>query len=321
MSRASLERGFGRLGRAGRRLAGRGRRLAGGGARAENVVWVFGSIRTGSTWLGSMMGDVKGQTLWNEPRIGEMFGHFYYERAAHRRENRNFILSESYRESWLRSIRAFVLDAVEARYPEVAGGGHVVIKEPSGSIGAPLLAGALPESRLILLVRDPRDAVASALDAADGWTRELKGRRKREEEMARREREGLIETAPRKRNVPVDRQVRRRATTYLRSVGNSKEAYDAHPGPKVLVRYEDLVADTLGEVRRVYSALGIPVSEKELSRVVEKHSWENIPEENKGEGKFYRKGMAGSWKEDLTPEHARLVEKITAPLLRELYPD
>jgi hypothetical protein len=32
-------------------------------------------------------------------------------------------------------------------------------------------------------------------------------------------------------------------------------AYDAHEAPKVLVRYEELRADTLSEMRRIYSAL------------------------------------------------------------------
>ena len=38
-------------------------------------------------------------------------------------------------------------------------------------MGAPLLMEALPESRMILLVRDPRDVAASTLDAAKegGW--------------------------------------------------------------------------------------------------------------------------------------------------------
>ncbi len=62
------------------------------------------------------------------------------------------------------------------------------------------------------------------------------------------------------------------------------------------------------------------MDEAELGRVVEKHSWESIPEKQKGEGKFYRKATPGGWREDLTPEQAKTVESITAPLLGELYP-
>ena len=55
--------------------------------------------------------------------------------------------------------------------------------------------------------------------------------------------------------------------------------------------------------------------------MVKKHSWENIPEEEKGEGKFYRKATPGSWCEDLTPEQAEIVASIAAPLIEEFYPD
>src|SRR3712207_6950789 len=50
---------------------------------------------------------------------------------------------------------------------------YLVVKEPNGSIGAPLLMEALPESRMILLVRDPRDVAASSIDARrkGGWQR------------------------------------------------------------------------------------------------------------------------------------------------------
>jgi len=53
---------------------------------------------------------------------------------------------------------------------------------------------------------------------------------------------------------------------------------------------------------------------------VEKHSWENIPEVEKGPGKFARKATPGGWREDLTAKQVRIVEEITGPLLRELYP-
>ncbi len=113
--------------------------------------------------------------------------------------------------------------------------------------------------------------------------------------------------------------VRNRSKKYLQHAGNAKKAYDAHGGPKVLVRYEDLRVNTLETMKRVYGVLGIPVDEEELARVVEKHSWENIPEEKKGEGKFYRKATPEGWREDLTPEQARIIEKITAPILEEFY--
>jgi hypothetical protein len=62
------------------------------------------------------------------------------------------------------------------------------------------------------------------------------------------------------------------------------------------------------------------VDQRELAQAVEKHSWENIPDEKKGEGKYYRKASPGSWQEDLTPDQVRTVETITAPLLDRFYP-
>jgi hypothetical protein len=73
-------------------------------------------------------------------------------------------------------------------------------------------------------------------------------------------------------------------------------------------------------MKRIYSDLEIPVDEGELARSVEKHSWENIPEEEKGEGKFHRKAEPGGWREDLTPEQVEIVERVAGPLLGELYP-
>jgi len=298
-----------------RELAGLRAKLAAGGADAEaggvdpnNIVWIFGTARTGSTWLAFMMQDLPGHTVWREPYVGELFGRLHHNWAGEKHsQTKHFILGRP-EESWLGSVRAFVLNEAAARFPEAADGGYLVIKEPNGAIGAPLLLEALPESRLVFLIRDPRDVVASALDASrkGSWLHE------------RRVKEGGGRTAM--FDMQANTLVERTANRYLSNISGVDEAYRKHKGYKVLVRYEDLVADTPGTMRRLCSSLKLPVDDGELARVVEKHSWENIPEEKRGEGKFFRKGTPGSWREDLTPEQAESVERITAPLLEAFYP-
>jgi Sulfotransferase domain len=114
--------------------------------------------------------------------------------------------------------------------------------------------------------------------------------------------------------------IRRLAEKYLREVGCAKRAYDLHRGRKVLVKCEALRVDTLETMRLIYSTLEIPVDGVELEQAVAAHAWENMPEKNKGEGKFNRKATPSGWRVDLTPEQAQIVEEKTAPLLKEFYP-
>jgi hypothetical protein len=284
----------------------------GGGYRGiapEQVVWIFGTARTGSTWLAFMMEELEGSTVWREPYVGALFGRFYYEWVGEKHfKTKHFVLGERARSSWVRSVRAFILNEASVRFPEVVGGGYLFIKEPNGSAGAPLMVEALPESRMIFLVRDPRDVVASALDAA----------RKGSWLYKRRVEEGGGHTEA--FHLEEDALAERTAKMYVENVGNSRDAFEAHEGPKVFVRYEELRAEPLRTMRRIFSELGIEVEDESLVRAVEKHAWENLPAESKGEGKFHRKATPGGWQEDLTEEQARMVERITAPLLNEFYP-
>jgi LPS sulfotransferase NodH len=276
------------------------------GVRPENIVWIFGTGRSGSTWLGSMIGGLHGCAMWNEPLVGNLFGNFHYFRVGGRKPGGQYILGEPYKVTWLGPMRDLVLGGAAARFPEVSGDGYLVIKEPNGSIGSPLLMEALPESRMIFLIRDPRDVVASSMDARSegSW---LSGRR---------EAQGRASNQHKNPNA----YARMRANSYVQQIEKTREAYRAHGGRKVMVRYEDLRADTLGTMKRIYSALEIPVEEAELARSVEKNAWENVPQEEKGEGKKRRKAKPGGWREDLTARQVEIVEDITAPLLNEFYP-
>ncbi len=299
------ERAYLELGRLRTRVAGQGSSSVDPG----RMVWIFGSGRSGSTWLRSMMGELSGARVWEEPMVGRLFGEFYARSPKDNLRSADFVMGNPIRRGWIHSIRNFVLDGARYSNPRISAGEYLVIKEPNGSVGAPLLMEALPESCMILLVRDPRDVVASVLDAAreGGWLYES--------------REGKTGARRSKLDRRPNAFVRERARVYRRGVESAWRAYDAHNGPKVLVRYEDLRSDTLGEMKRIYAVLGVPVGEEELGRAVEKHSWKNVPEAEKGKGKFYRRGTSGGWREDLTQKQVEVVERTTASLLERFYPE
>jgi hypothetical protein len=291
----------------------RGARLRGGlegseqatGINPENVVWIFCTARSGSTWMRSMLDDLVDGEVWEEPKVGRLFGEFYARAKPTQLGRTNYVLGEPTREAWTAALRDFVLRTAWASHPSVTPERYLIVKEPGGAIGAPLLMAALPESRMVLLVRDPRDFAASVLDATmkGGWMQEGM------DEWARRDLDS---------DKGVQRYLRALSRQYVRQMGNGKKAFDTHDGRKIMVRYDDLRTRTLGTMRDLCAALELPVTEERLAQVVDKHSFENIPQRERGEGKFYRKATSGGWKDDLTPEQAKIVEDITAPLINEL---
>lgn len=271
----------------------------------EQIIWMFGSPRTGSTWISGVMAETGKGKRWNEPHVGLLFGSFFYEKIGPDNELMNspaFILGGPHRGAWLNSIKNFVLEGAAARYPGLGSDEYVVVKEPNGSIGAPLMTEAMPGSRLVFLLRDPRDVISSWIDAfkEGSWTAT-----NREHDTEEK----------------LNAHTRFLSERYLKVVSQVQKAYEAHAGRKALVRYEDLRRDTLGAMKTMYEALGIEVDETGLRVAVEKHAWENIPAESKGAGKFYRKGTPGGWHEDLSPEQIRIVEEVTEPVLSRFYWD
>ena len=274
------------------------------GVNPENVIWIFCTARSGSTWMRTMLADLLDGEVWEEPKVGRLFGEFYARAKPTQLGRTNYVLGEPTREAWTRALRDFVLRTAWASHPSVTPERYLTVKEPGGAVGAPLLMAALPESRMVLLVRDPRDFAASVLDATrkGGWMQEGM------DEWARKDLDSEKD---------VQRYLRALSRQYVRQMSNGKKAFDDHDGPKIMIKYDDLRTDTLRTMRDLCSALELPVTEQTLAQVVDKHSFENIPQRERGEGKFYRKATSGGWKDDLTPEQAKIVEDITAPLIEE----
>src|SRR5918994_170373 len=210
------------------------------GLDPSKVVWIFCLGRSGSTWVRAMLANLLPCRVWEEPKVGQLFGSFYAKAEQRQRASTNFALGDPTRPAWTRALRKFVLEAAAASHPSIAPGEYLLVKEPDGAIGAPLRMDALRESRMVLLVRGPRDVVASALDATKkgGW----RYVRMDEDLQKRRNLQEARGFAP---------FMKATANSYLRQIGAAKRTSDTHGGLKVLLKYEDLRVNPLREMRRL----------------------------------------------------------------------
>src|SRR5690606_21221814 len=135
-----------------------------------------------------------------------------------------------------------------------------------GSQAAELLLSLFPRSRLIFLLRDGRDVVDSWVAAyQDGsWAQQ----------------EGAFPLAEDGREA----FGRWQASVWAYRTHFVHAAFRAHdPARRVLVRYEDLLAHTASELRRICDAVGIAPDDAALQAIADKHDFNRVPRFRKGE--------------------------------------
>lgn len=115
------------------------------------------------------------------------------------------------------------------RYAEVRGASRVVEKTPAHLAHVPRILQWYPDARVVLVLRDGRDAVTSML-AADFTHDDL----------------------------------RRHACNWRRAAELGEELASRYPGSLHTVRYEDLVANPRDALSRLHEFLGIPLDPKQL---------------------------------------------------------
>lgn len=288
----------------------------------EQVVWMMGSPRSGNTWLLWLLADHPSIVPINEPLIGFYLGPFMSDLPGMRprdmdlgnftlrraqRDKASQFFAEEFADVWVpglaRMLRERFLAHAVRRPARVALGETIVmVKEPNGSQSADVLLRAMPSSRLLFLLRDGRDVVDSDLAAnlAGSWVSELFAGTGG---VAEEDREGFVLQSARK---------------WVLRTQVIREAYAAHAGPKLLVRYEDLRADTAAQLTKLLAWLELSVDDHELQAMIDRHAFETIPETERGPGLFRRSAAPGQWRENLRPAEQAIAEEEMGPLLREL---
>jgi hypothetical protein len=304
-------------------------------------VWIFGSPRSGSTWLLALLchplvpdddsptgvrrldapgADAPVAVPINEPyaqqhlvpTVDMDFGHDADGAQATLQEFRhalpNYFLSDRFASAWRPALRRLVLTRLAAQVDAVdreqgVRGAAVVIKEPNGSIGADFVMSLLPRSRMIFLLRDGRDVVDSMVDAQmpGGWLASPVASRAQE---LRGDRLALV---------------RRESHLWLARTRAVKRAYDAHPQElRCLVRYEDARRSTDSVLRELERRLGLRRTPAGHADALRWNDFDTVPAEAKGTGKPLRAATPGLWRENLSAAEQAAMAQIMGAQLDEL---
>src|SRR5215208_431059 len=252
------------------------------------LAWIFGSSRSGSTWLLRMLAGLERVVPIDDPHIGHHLGVWrpiplawatakdppkLGTLADYKRKKRDYLFSDRYRETWMPQLRDLIATRIEAQAREdleVAGRIEdplVLVKEP-GSHAADTIMELFPESSLIFLLRDGRDVVDSWLDAyRDGsWATD----------------EGAY---------PVDdggrpALIRWQSSVWLHRTEVVQETFArTDPNRRILVRYEKMRDDPVAALEGIRDMLGIEAGRKDLERIAAANEFSRVPDENKGAGR------------------------------------
>jgi len=298
------------------------RRITWRGDIDDRLMWVFGSPRSGSTWMLRMLTEHERIVPVNEPLIGVHLGQMLpnavdlsvdlealdstsFMVRQLRAGNPDDFFADEFRDVWLPAFGELLRKRFAAhaqRYPYNPPDAVLAIQEPNGSQSADVIMAALPRSRFVFLLRDGRDVVDSILDASqpDTWatrTFDALG--------------GIPETGRL-------RLIELLARKWLWRTEVVERAFASHPGPKHRLRYEDLRVDTAGELRKLLDGIGLAVDDAKLAAMIEPHTYERTPAEGLGSGGFRRAAQPGLWRENFSDEEQALLDRVLGPKLREL---
>ena len=188
------------------------------------------------------------------------------------------------------------------------------------------VARVYPEARVIHIIRDGRDQAVSMLHHV--WNRStdrggvqtlMPGEFERRE-IYRQDPKKLLQTGE---GMFTEERLRGAARSWNARVGKTAQDGPALLGPNYTeVRYEDLLERPDEEVGRLAGFLGADTSEKAVHRAVGSASFEKLSRgRERGQedtSSFYRKGIAGDWKNYFTARDRQIYKEEAGELLIRL---
>jgi sulfotransferase family protein len=279
----------------------------------NRLAWIFGSSRSGSTWLLKMLSDLSPVVPIDDPHLGHHLGVWRPIPLAWaacedpprlstllevKAEEPGYFFADRHRDAWEEPLRELIRARFEAQAEGVeASEAAFVVKEP-GSHVAPFLAGLFPRSKVIFLLRDGRDVVDSWLDAYSEGSWAIPG--------------GAFPVSEEGR-IPLIRWLSEVWAFRSREVRKAYEARAAED--RILIRYEDLRGDAETLLAQICGM--IEVDPGPVPEVVEAHRFEKQPRAARGRQRFIRRARPGGWRENLSPAEQHAMHEVMGETLAE----
>lgn len=309
------------------------------------VFFVVGLAKSGTTWLM--------KTLDAHPEVlckgeGRFFGEEYRREVLAKTQTKqqpsslyNALLGSEYLRLWIERsvwsrggeadehIRDIVRLATEYFLTtELAKSGKKMVGDKTPLLGPGFVEEIheiYPEARVIHIIRDGRDQAVSFIHQQGNRAKRGRTHRLSPEELAKSEayRRSPRELAEAGEGMFAEKTLRRAAENWALRVGRAVE-----DGPALFkeryteVRYEDLLERPNEEVARLLGFLGVDTDEGLVERCVSQASFERLSRgRERGEEdptSFYRKGVAGDWKNAFNARDRQVYKEEAGELLIRL---
>ena len=265
----------------------------------KQFIFIIGSPRSGTSWLRMMIAahpmvctTVELTTFskytapwikaWNNERDNIEQGRWH--------QGLPFLWGEDEFYVFLREFIKRVYERVVALNPQAT---HILDKHPGYSMFVEDIHWLLPGARFIHIIRDGRDVAGSM--------------------VAARENIGFgTSTIPESASAWKD---------HVLAARKSMQYNDQY----LELKYEDLLNESNKILKSVYNFCELSVSAQDIHEIVNQHRFERMKARRQSPDKrvqmipgHFRKGKAGSWREDINPIERFLFDEIAGDLLIEL---
>lgn len=258
----------------------------------KKLVFIVGSARSGTNWLRRLLSQSPNVATGPETHLFSSYLLSLEEtwrRHQGARVGLPHLISEEELDHWTREFAELCLGRLAGARPNA---GIIVEKTPKHGEHAARILKLFPGAFFIHIVRDPRAVVPSLRAASRSWGSSWAP--------------GRVAEASRK---------------WRRDVANAK-AIPSLTERYTEARYEDLHANGVGEIMRLFAWLGDPVERAEAEAYVAASAFDKVRpkagSEEDVDAQFFRRGETDSWRRELSGSDIAIIERLTRKQMAEL---